>query len=86
MWSVRFGKYIAITDHARIRMVERGLDDAVLLDLVETGSLKHVGGQHLFIFKPLPGRHDNLVCAAAVNESALVIKTVMINWTLRGES
>ena len=67
-------------------MVERGLSEAALVDLVETGELRYVVGQHLFIFKQLPGRHDNLVCAAAVDDTALVVKTVMVNWTLRGES
>lgn len=67
-------------------MVERGISEAAVIDLVETGELKREADQHLFIFKQLPGRHDNLVCAAAVDEAALVIKTVMVNWTLRGES
>lgn len=67
-------------------MVERGIGDAALVDLVETGELRYETDHHLFIFRQLPGRHDNLVCAAAVDEAALVIKTVMVNWTLRGES
>lgn len=67
-------------------MVERDIGEAALIDLVETGELRYETDKHLFIFKQLPGRHDNLVCAAAVVEAALVIKTVMVNWTLRGES
>ena len=67
-------------------MLERGIGEAALIDLVETGELRYETDQHLFLFKQLPGRHDNLVCAAAVDEAALVIKTVMVNWALRGES
>ena len=32
--------------------------------------------------KVCPGRSDNLICAAVVIESVVVIKTVMINWEL----
>lgn len=86
MYSQRFAKEIVVTAHARSRMKERGIDEATLAALLETGGLKRVDGVRLFIFKHFPGRHDNLVSAAAVDDAALVIKTVMVNWTLRGES
>ena len=31
----------------------------------------------------LPRRRDNLICVAAVDETQLIVKTVMVNWTLR---
>jgi hypothetical protein len=81
--SVRFGKDVIVTNHARERMVERAIDDATLLDLIEGGDIRRLDQEHLFIFKQIEGRRDNLVCAAAVEEACLVIKTVLVNWMLR---
>jgi hypothetical protein len=86
MHSARFGKAVVITDHARARMAERGIDETMLSDLIETGDLKRIDDQHLFVHKHFAARHDNLVCAAAVEEEFLVIKTVMVNWTLREQT
>jgi hypothetical protein len=86
VWRVhsrRFKKGIIVTNHARERMLERDIDESVLLDLIETGELRLADEQHLFIFRSIPARRDNLVCAALVDEDALVVKTVMVNWTLR---
>ena len=63
--------------HARRRMVERGIDEATVLDVIETGTAKWKDETRLWLFKELPGRDDNLICVAAVLEQALVIKTVM---------
>jgi len=62
-------------------MAQRGIDDALLLDLVETGDIRFKDESRLWIAKHYPQRADNLVCAAAVLESALVIKTVMHHFT-----
>lgn len=75
-----------MTDHARERMVERKVDDALLFELVESGDIMPMDTGHMFIYRHFAGRRDNLVCAAAVEEGSLVIKTVMINWTLRRQS
>jgi hypothetical protein len=40
MFSNRFNRAIVITKHAQLRMVERGISDADLFDIVETGSTK----------------------------------------------
>jgi len=37
----------------------------------------------VFLTHDFPDRHDNLVCAAAVEEDRLVIKTIMVGWLLR---
>ena len=83
MYSRRFAKAVIITNHARARMAERNVDESVLLDVIETGQVQHVDRQRIFLFKRIAERRDNLVCAAAVEEKHLVIKTVMVNWTLR---
>lgn len=61
-------------------MTERGMDDALLLDLIETGEKRARDDSHLWLFKHYEGREDNLICAAAVIQGALVIKTVMHRW------
>lgn len=58
-------------------MSERGIDDALLLDLIETGAARHKDEAHLWLYKHYDGREDNLLCIAAVIKDALVVKTVM---------
>jgi hypothetical protein len=41
MYSQRFGRPVAVTQHASHRMAERGIDNALLLDLIETGDVRH---------------------------------------------
>lgn len=86
MYSERFRKEIIVTNHARLRMSERGVDERVLLEVLETGAVEDLGHGHLFVHKVIPGRRDNLVCIAAVEEARLVVKTVMVNWKRRTPS
>jgi len=86
MHSTRFGKEVVVTCHARDRMAERMVDDALLLELVESGDIMPIDAGHRFIYRHFAGRGDNLVCAAAVEDDSLVIKTVMVNWALRRQS
>jgi len=84
MFSTRFQRSIHITRHARIRMIERNMDDAVVLDVIETGRAKYKDASHLWLFKSVVGRHDNLLCAAVVLDDVLVVKTVMHHFDTRG--
>lgn len=77
MFSARFQLPILVTHYARLRMAERNIDDALLLNLIETGTARHKDENHLWLFKSYIERDDNLLCAAAVLQRALVIKTVM---------
>ena len=77
MFSERFGKPVAITYHARKRMAERGISELLLIDLLESGELRHRDETRIWSAKHYEGRDDNLLCLAAVVETALVIKTVM---------
>lgn len=86
MDSARFQKPIVVTEHARQRMAERAVDDALLLDLIESGEVMRLDAGHMFIYLNFADRRDNLVCAAAVDNDHLVIKTVMVNWVLRRQS
>jgi hypothetical protein len=83
VYSTRFGRSVIVTHHARARMAEREVTDAQLLEIIETGDMRRVDAQHLFLYKRIAIHRDNLVCAAVVEESHLVVKTVMVNWTLR---
>ena len=82
MDSLRFHRPIQITRHAKERMAERGISEALLLDLIETGKAKHKDDTRLWLFKHYPERDDNLICAAAVLEDCIIIKTVMHHFQL----
>lgn len=77
MISARFEKPVRVTRHASERMNERNISEAVLLDLLETGTVRYKDEARIWVFKHFPDRNDNLVCAAAVLEDVIVIKTVM---------
>ena len=82
MFSERFQRPIYVTRHAAQRMAERGMDDALLLDLLDTGTVKHKDDTRLWVFKAYAKRSDNLLCAAVVLETQLVVKTVMHHFEL----
>ena len=44
MHSNRFGLPVVLTEHARLRMEERYIDAALILEIIETGTLKEAGG------------------------------------------
>ena len=77
MFSQRFGLEVQITRHARERMAQRSITEAMLGELLEAGQVRHKDNTRLWIAKAMEGRHDNLVCAAVVVEDRLVVKTVM---------
>ena len=81
MFSQRFGKMIVLTDHARERMAHRGIDEGLLLDLIETGDVRMKDTTRGWIAKHYAERDDNLVCIALVLETVLVIKTVLHYFT-----
>lgn len=58
-------------------MRERDISEALLFDLIETGTVKHKDEQRLWIFKAYPDRSDNLLCAAVQLTGALIVKTAM---------
>jgi Domain of unknown function (DUF4258) len=41
MYSQRFGRPVTVTQHASRRMAEREVSEALLLDLIETGDVRH---------------------------------------------
>ena len=82
-YSERFGKNVWLTNHAIESMAKRRV---ILLDvknLIERGEYEKKVGNHGWIYYNFPDRDDNLVCAAIVNEQAIIIKTIMIRWQMR---
>ncbi len=81
-FSQRFGKGVWITHHARASMQKRQIDVTVLERVIEEGEIKRVNATNLWVFTHIDGRSDNLICAAVVEQAAIVVKTVMVNWEL----
>ncbi|HRP06772.1 MAG TPA: DUF4258 domain-containing protein [Opitutaceae bacterium] len=75
--SNRFDRIVVFTRHALARMVERDIDEALIMELLETGIVHEKDASRFWIAKAFPERSDNLICAAVVAEDKLVIKTVM---------
>jgi len=66
-------------------MSDRGVSDALLLDIIETGELRYRDQTRVWIAKRFADRTNNLLCAAVVLDTALVVKTVMhhFSWESR---
>ncbi len=85
-FSKRFGKSVWVTNHARERMQRRSIDAATLQRVIEEGEIKRRDEVNLWVFAHIQERDDNLICAAVVEQAAVVIKTVMIRWELEDET
>lgn len=84
MHSARFNRTVILTRHARIRMAERNISATDLLEVIDTGATRYKDAQHLWAYKHLAGRADNLICAVLVLEDAVIVKTVMHDFMLEG--
>ncbi len=82
MFSTRFQRLVVISSHARIRMTERGINEATLLEVIDSGETRYKDATHLWAFKEFPAQHDNLLCAVLVLEDYVVVKTVMHHFTV----
>lgn len=82
MFSTLFQRRIIVTRHARERMAERDISDAMLVEVIDEGETRYRDATHLWAFKEFPERHDNLLCAVLVLEDAVVVKTVMHHFSV----
>ena len=80
MNSKRFNLPVVLTEHSRQRMAERNIESVLVLEIIDSGTLKEAGGLHYWLYKQLPDRTDNLLCVAAVIDNVLVVKTIMHHW------
>jgi hypothetical protein len=79
---IRFQRLAVISSLAKIRMTERDISEAMLLDVIDSGETRYKDAAHLWAFKEFPARHDNLLCAVLVLEDCVVVKTVMHHFTI----
>ena len=77
MFSNRFSLPIVLTKHAQERMLERNVTIEQVVEIVDTGETKFADPTHLWAYKALPHRDDNLICAVLVLEDKVVVKTIM---------
>ena len=77
MRSTRFDLAVVLTEQARLRMAERSMSVALVLEIIDTSIFLKCGHGHWWLYKHFSGRADNLLCVAAVIDNLLVFKTVM---------
>lgn len=77
MFSARFQLPVHLTHHATQRMVERAMSKELVLELIDTGTLKMKDAEHGWAWKVIAGRNDNALCAAIQIGTAVTVKTVM---------
>lgn len=82
MFSNRFQRLVVISSHAKIRMAERDISEAILLEVIDSGDTRYKDATRLWAFKEFPERHDNLLCAVLVLEDRVVVKTVMHHFSV----
>ena len=63
-------------------MAERAISEVELLEVIDTGDTRFKDDSHLWAYKQIEGRTDNLICAVLVLEDAVIVKTVMHDFML----
>ncbi|MEA3413593.1 MAG: DUF4258 domain-containing protein [Pseudomonadota bacterium] len=81
--SKRFDKNVWLTNHAIESMAKRSITLEEVKQLIEEGEYRSRDPSHSWIYRYFPACSDNLMCAAVINEQALIVKTVMIRWQKR---
>lgn len=82
-FSDRFEKNVWLTNHAIEAMAKRRITLSEVKKVIECGEYREKEEAHGWLFYELPGRDDNLVCAAVVSREGIIIKTIMVRWALR---
>jgi hypothetical protein len=59
MHSTRFHLPVVLTEHAKLRMAVRNMDIALVLEIIDSGTLKDAGNAHYWLYKHFEGRADN---------------------------
>ena len=80
MRSTRFDLAVVLTEQARLRMAERSMSVALVLEIIDTSIFLKCGHGHWWLYKHFPERADNLLCVAAVIENVMLVKNVMHHW------
>ena len=74
MFSARFQLPVVISAHAKIRMVERDISEAMLLEVIDLGETRYKDAAHCGHSRNF---RSGLLCAVLVLEDCVVVKTVM---------
>lgn len=82
MFSQRYQRPLVLTRHAQSRMDQRQISLDELLLVVDSWETKLKDETHLWVYKKLPNRNDNLICAVLVLDDVVVVKTVMHQFVL----
>ena len=75
MHSARCDLPVVFTEHAFPRMEERAMSQALVLDIIDSGTVKPADETHLWIYKMSPSATSTCCAWAAVVE-----KTVLHHW------
>ena len=73
---------LVITDHAQLQMKLRGISEAEVFSVIETGESKQkaVPGKY-WVYKELKGRKDNLIAVSiSLEKPHLIVITTLVNW------
>ena len=73
---------VVFSEHAKTQMELRNLDETVIIEVIETGTVKEKDTKNKFwVFKSLKGRKDNMISVAlAIETPHLIVITAMVNW------
>ncbi len=73
---------VIFTDHAKLRMSLRNLEEAVVINVIETGEVRPKTTEGKFwVFKKVPGRKDNLISISiSIEAPNLIVITTLVNW------
>ncbi len=73
---------VVITEHAKDRMLLRGVTENDVLSILNTGKKVNKNMSHKFwVYKKMSNRQDNLVCLSISLESPfLIVITTLVNW------
>ena len=73
---------IIFTEHAKLQMALRKLEESVVIHIIETGEVKVKEKKNKFwVFKKVDHRNDNLISVSISLESpSLIVITAMVNW------
>jgi hypothetical protein len=76
---------LVVTDHAKERMLSRGITEEALGDILKTGSVKlRDKPNHFWVYKMLRDRKDNFICLSVSLEAPfLIVITTLVNWRPR---
>jgi len=74
---------VVFTEHAKLQMELRELEETSVLEVIETGEIKPKNVKNKFwVYKSLLGRRDNLISVSvSIETPRLIVITTLVNWS-----